>query len=970
MDYELVEEGFVLGQKKFQKYRHFKSGINVTIFQHSGPVIAGNIVIKTFAQDDAGLPHALEHLVFLGSDLYPKGFLDFAANKCLSNGTNAWTDQDHTVYTVNCSGKTGFLVFLPIFLDHILFPKLSNEAFTTEIHHIDGSGKDGGVLYCEMQTYENTMSCIAGRSFAKHIYGTSSQFSRETGGLLEEIRQSCSLKRCFEFHKEFYHPHNANIIIHGSVTIDEIANSLNDVLNKVSDTLSDQVPTNNFGKSVIQKPATEVTLESIIQSAVEFPSSCHNDPGCTMIGFKSYRLDQVINILAENAILDYLISHIDSPLKKALVLCDNPFSSDISYHRSMFPNTVIQLKLENTDTSRKEDLWNLFKTVLDEQKSIPPDLPKIRQILKKQLQEFTLDLENHDFEQLTAFASCAHIYETEIEGKLLSSFCNIQKNYDILLGESEYFWGNTIKQLVASICLVLTAVPSPELLNKLEHDEENRIQARVDELGSTKLEELSSTLKAAESVNNNVLPDSMFQSIPDPGYSGFEMFDLTTLLPVDPADATCHMSFHRVESSFLRFVFFFDTKQLDDKQKKLLSLLIKSWDCLSVSNDGVVLNKDELSALYLDTLIRHDVSFGLFGEQICFDFTFTCDQLEPALDLMKKCLLYRIADIKRVRESLQSLKAHVKTSKRCGYQTMQSVVHEKLFPDSTSGLNGIFAQDRTLGEITVEQACPILQSILSSIKSSDNLHLHIIANSENLQKLNRELIIETFSLSESFESADFSSRKCFLLNNEKLKSLAENNIVVTVPGEETSYFTSILPVSFPPYSRQDIIFRVFKAWFGHLDGTVARQIRGKGLAYSFYIDASSSEGCMTACLDMSTDIKAAVSSLKEVMTSLAEGGEASTLLMSQSSIELAKRSAFHSIVSSMSTPHKAAFKDMQIFHSKGERKSLKQISETLAEIRLDDFIGSEEGFCGQFCKKLVTEKDSIMIYVVPPNYVA
>jgi secreted Zn-dependent insulinase-like peptidase len=50
---------------------------------------------------DDGLPHTLEHLVFLGSEAYPyKGVLDKLANRCLAQGTNAWTDVDHTAYTV------------------------------------------------------------------------------------------------------------------------------------------------------------------------------------------------------------------------------------------------------------------------------------------------------------------------------------------------------------------------------------------------------------------------------------------------------------------------------------------------------------------------------------------------------------------------------------------------------------------------------------------------------------------------------------------------------------------------------------------------------------------------------------------------------------------------------------------------------------------------------------------------------
>lgn len=55
----------------------------------------------TETHTDDGLPHTLEHLVFMGSKKYPvKGILDIIANRCLASGTNAWTAQDHTAYTL------------------------------------------------------------------------------------------------------------------------------------------------------------------------------------------------------------------------------------------------------------------------------------------------------------------------------------------------------------------------------------------------------------------------------------------------------------------------------------------------------------------------------------------------------------------------------------------------------------------------------------------------------------------------------------------------------------------------------------------------------------------------------------------------------------------------------------------------------------------------------------------------------
>ena len=86
------------------KYRSLRTGLTVTVAQVDGPVVNGyfclatevtlptdNSITNTFPQtfqalDDDGLPHTLEHLVFLGSEEYPyKEVLDLLANRALAD---------------------------------------------------------------------------------------------------------------------------------------------------------------------------------------------------------------------------------------------------------------------------------------------------------------------------------------------------------------------------------------------------------------------------------------------------------------------------------------------------------------------------------------------------------------------------------------------------------------------------------------------------------------------------------------------------------------------------------------------------------------------------------------------------------------------------------------------------------------------------------------------------------------------
>ena len=125
----------------------------------------------------------------MGSEKYPyKGILDNLANRAYSAGTNAWTDTDHTAYTIATAGEQGFLQFLPIYVDHILYPTITDAAFTTEVHHVDGKGQNSGVVYSEMQGRENTSGDLMALQMQRLFYQKTSAYRSETGGLQEALR--------------------------------------------------------------------------------------------------------------------------------------------------------------------------------------------------------------------------------------------------------------------------------------------------------------------------------------------------------------------------------------------------------------------------------------------------------------------------------------------------------------------------------------------------------------------------------------------------------------------------------------------------------------------------------------------------------------------------------------------------------------------------------------------------------------
>jgi Zn-dependent M16 (insulinase) family peptidase len=70
-----------------KKFISQRTGMRLYVCQVSGPVVEGYFSLATEASDDDGLPHTLEHMIFLGSEDYPfAGVLDILANKIYAAG--------------------------------------------------------------------------------------------------------------------------------------------------------------------------------------------------------------------------------------------------------------------------------------------------------------------------------------------------------------------------------------------------------------------------------------------------------------------------------------------------------------------------------------------------------------------------------------------------------------------------------------------------------------------------------------------------------------------------------------------------------------------------------------------------------------------------------------------------------------------------------------------------------------------
>ncbi|KAJ1812926.1 hypothetical protein LPJ56_003646, partial [Coemansia sp. RSA 2599] len=201
-------------------YRHRDSEMRIVMCRIPRPLCTLHIYVPTITDNNKGLPHTLEHLIFCGSKQYPhRGYLGAMAVCNFSEGINAWTSVDHTCYTLSASSEQAVANMLPVYLDHVLNPLLRDHQFVTEVYHYDENGKEQGVVFSEMSSRQNGEYKLARNALNSLMYPARNPYTFETGGLTTDIARLTN-QEIIDYHRKYYNANNITVVMTGSFSDD------------------------------------------------------------------------------------------------------------------------------------------------------------------------------------------------------------------------------------------------------------------------------------------------------------------------------------------------------------------------------------------------------------------------------------------------------------------------------------------------------------------------------------------------------------------------------------------------------------------------------------------------------------------------------------------------------------------------------------------------------------------------------
>ena len=227
--------GFKILERRFVKeadaecirLEHAKSGAQVLKIAAKDPNKTFSIAFRTFPDSDSGAPHILEHSVLNGSRKFPvKAPFDILLKGSFCSFLNAMTMPDWTCYPVASTNEREYFNMMDVYLDAVLHPRIHEDGriLMQEGWHYELADKDApltrkGVVYSEMKGVFSDPMSVMDDALNKATFPDNC-FGFESGGTPEAIPNldSASLK---EFHKRFYSPSNAFILLYGDADLDK-----------------------------------------------------------------------------------------------------------------------------------------------------------------------------------------------------------------------------------------------------------------------------------------------------------------------------------------------------------------------------------------------------------------------------------------------------------------------------------------------------------------------------------------------------------------------------------------------------------------------------------------------------------------------------------------------------------------------------------------------------------------------------
>ncbi|XP_074663020.1 uncharacterized protein C05D11.1-like isoform X2 [Tubulanus polymorphus] len=882
----------VNGKISVTKYRSKATGMTICLANVGGPLVNGYFCLATEAHDDDGLPHTLEHLIFLGSEDYPfKGVLDLLANRCLASGTNAWTDTDHTCYTMTNAGSEGFLQLMPVYLDHILYPTLTESGYVTEVHHINGDGEDAGVVYCEMQARENEGESIVYLNMLREMYPGDCGYKSETGGIMQNLRGSTSHAKVLSYHREFYRPENLCLVITGQVEPNQVFTALQPFEEKVCKKA--KLPPHVRPWQMPVPPLPNSVVKRIL-----YPSD-DEESGMVYEAWRGPLARDQFTMTACMVLMEYLTDTAVAPLQKEFVEIDDPLCTLVRYSIIENSESTIYIFFENVPKDSIGEihakLIKLLEGLVKRKESF--DMKRMQSVIHRRILDSLDSFETQPHETF-AFLCIGDFLYGDTVADFKERFQQIEAFKKLATKDRDY-WINLIQKFMLDSSFVsIEGEPSIQKMKEISSAEKNRIDAQQKNLGKVGLQDKADILQKATQTNDISAPDDMLRSVPVPNV------DCIKFHPISPSNnhemgsavndkfplkgLPLMMQLDDIHTNFVEFDVLMNTECLPDDLKLYLPLFTEILlESPVIRNGEFVPHEEVITELAADTL-SSDATVGVGGGRFsCGDYAQVItlslkveqEKYEKGVKWLQELLYQTQFTQERIKVIGSKMANDVAKFKRKAQKVIKAIASDLNFQKGSNlWASGMMRQHKFLTTLlkTIKsdpsKAIEDMNELRSLLSHSDNFRVHIAMDVGLQSTLGSLTDCWKSFMPEGLQAASkLSSPPPISKYLYDPAGGPSNGVIAGIGSVESNYLTQSTRC-ITSYTDPDLPpLLVLIQYLTQLEGQMWRQIRGLGLSYNYSIRVDNESGLMHFNLFKSTHLVNAYKQAKEIVDGFLSG---------------------------------------------------------------------------------------------------
>jgi Zn-dependent M16 (insulinase) family peptidase len=878
-----------------KKWKSKRTGLQAAIIDKESPIVNGFFAVATEVEDDSGTPHTLEHLIFMGSKKYPyKGLLDTLGNVAFSN-TNAWTATDQTVYTLTTAGWEGFKLLLPIYLDHVLNPTLTDEACYTEVYHVDGEGKEKGVVFSEMQGIQNQPWFLSSLASQRALYPSKSGYSSETGGLMENLRV-LSNDTIRKFHESSYRPSNLCVIVSGSVDENEFL----ELLEKFDSELPG-LEEGSTERPFVDSPYQIKPLTAEIVKEVEFPDK-DESKGEISISWIGPKHSEKNEDLAITLLLEYLTDSSISLLTKNLVEIDEPLASELESNTDDFTYIIPYIKLNDVPTSKLYEAKERVFALLKEHANVKNfDLTRIREIIENSRKRLIFQTEK-SADLLTDYVITDFLYADQ-EGRELSKNLSTLHDYNAIANWPLEQWVELFqKYLVNNKAAVIIGKPSKGLYKHSKAANKKLIKDRREELGEEGLKKLQAKLDAAQAKNDAPIPEDVLASFPNPDASKIKFINTKTiglgqnedvqndlnddftqkLIKDTPKDFPLYINIDQFKSEFISIDILMSSAEIPEKLLPYFEVFSEIFT-LPLEIDGKQIPYDQVIQELQNDTVEHSFYNAFqnqFTELIDAKIQIKKANYSKAISWFTKIFWNTKFTESRIKVIVDKLLNALPSTKRSGMALLHSLQTRHCFTqrslkrakDSLETEN--FYKDvlSRLENGEYKQIEADLESIRSHLFKLNNFRIIIsgdVSKVENSIQAWEHFIQGKSSLSQGGELTKIPRE--FDVRTKLGENLSKKAFIITAPASESTFLAAATEITTHYQSEDSAAISLAASYLQAVEGPFWRGIRGTGLAYGANVHKSVETGQLSFDIYRGADAIQAYQVAGKIVKDLADG---------------------------------------------------------------------------------------------------